>query len=84
MPMSDKTVAPASEVKMLKAKINGVDVEVKAGTSIIEAFSQNNQSIAHYCWHPGLSVAGVCKSHVIPPSLKAWSLTMRLKKFARP
>ena len=47
--------------KMFKAKINGVDVEVKAGTSIIEAFHQNNMSIAHYCWHPGLSVAGVCR-----------------------
>lgn len=52
---------PSNEVKMLKCKINGVDMEVKAGTSIIEAFHQNGQSIAHYCWHPGLSVAGVCR-----------------------
>ena len=49
------------DVKLLKCKINGVEIEVKAGTSIIEAISQNNQSIAHYCWHPGLSVAGVCR-----------------------
>ncbi len=60
-PSAEQTGAPVLDVKMLKAKINGVDVEVKAGTSIIEAFSQNNQSIAHYCWHPGLSVAGVCR-----------------------
>ncbi len=47
--------------KLLKCKINGVEMEVKAGTSIIEAFNQSAQSIAHYCWHPGLSVAGVCR-----------------------
>ena len=57
-PMEDKSAPP---VKMLKCIINGVEMEVKAGTSIIEAISQNGQSIAHYCWHPGLSVAGVCR-----------------------
>src|SRR5690606_20409704 len=31
------------------------------GTTIIEAFKLLNQDIAHYCWHPGLSVAGVCR-----------------------
>ena len=31
------------------------------GTSIISAFKKINQDIAHYCWHPGLSVAGVCR-----------------------
>ncbi|MFZ3230494.1 MAG: 2Fe-2S iron-sulfur cluster-binding protein [Pseudobdellovibrio sp.] len=46
---------------MLKCTINGVALEVKPGTSIIEAMSQNAQRIAHYCWHPGLSVAGVCR-----------------------
>lgn len=46
---------------MLKCTINGKEVEVKEGTSIIEAFHQNGMNIAHYCWHPGLSVAGVCR-----------------------
>lgn len=46
---------------MLKCTINGVDLEVKEGTSIIEAMTENQQKIAHYCWHPGLSVAGVCR-----------------------
>jgi NADH-quinone oxidoreductase subunit G len=54
--------APAqTDVKMLKMTINGKEVEVKEGTSIIEAYSQHGMSIAHYCWHPGLSVAGVCR-----------------------
>ena len=36
-------------------------MEVPEGTNIISAFKKINQDIAHYCWHPGLSVAGVCR-----------------------
>lgn len=46
---------------MLKCNINGVDLEVKPGTTIIQAMSENAQRIAHYCWHPGLTIAGVCR-----------------------
>ncbi len=46
---------------MLKCTINGKPVEVKPGTSIIQAFKQLGEEIAHYCWHPALSVAGVCR-----------------------
>lgn len=51
---------------MLKCTINGKEVEVKEGTTIIEAMYGKNGDwpegkVAHYCWHPGLSVAGVCR-----------------------
>lgn len=46
---------------MLKCTINGKQLEVKPGTSVIEAFKLLNEDIAHYCWHPALSVAGVCR-----------------------
>lgn len=46
---------------MPKCKVNGKEVEVPAGSSIIQAFKASGQDIAHYCWHPGLSVAGVCR-----------------------
>ena len=46
---------------MIKCSINGQELEVKEGTTIIEAYKQLNKDIAHYCWHPGLSVAGVCR-----------------------
>ncbi len=46
---------------MPKCKINNIEVEVPEGTNIISAFKKINQDIAHYCWHPGLSVAGVCR-----------------------
>ena len=46
---------------MPKCTINGVNIEVEEGTTIIQAFKKLEKDIAHYCWHPGLSVAGVCR-----------------------
>ncbi|AHI06761.1 NADH dehydrogenase I chain G [Bdellovibrio bacteriovorus W] len=46
---------------MLKCTINGKEIEVKEGTSIIKAMVDSGERIAHYCWHDGLSVAGVCR-----------------------
>ncbi|MCY4321756.1 MAG: 2Fe-2S iron-sulfur cluster-binding protein, partial [Bdellovibrionaceae bacterium] len=50
-----------SSKKLISCKINDQSLQVKEGTSIIEAFKQLEQDICHYCWHPGLSVAGVCR-----------------------
>jgi NADH-quinone oxidoreductase subunit G len=46
---------------MIKCTINGKEVQVKPGSTIIQAFYENKEEIAHYCWHPALSVAGVCR-----------------------
>lgn len=46
---------------MPKCSINGQEIEVQPGTTIIEAFKRLDNDIAHYCWHPGLTVAGVCR-----------------------
>ncbi len=46
---------------MPKIKINGNEVEVPQGSTIIQAFKATGVEICHYCWHPGLSVAGVCR-----------------------
>lgn len=46
---------------MPKCKINGKDVEVPAGSTIIQAFKKLNEDICHYCYHDGLSIAGVCR-----------------------
>ncbi|MEZ0390625.1 MAG: 2Fe-2S iron-sulfur cluster-binding protein [Pseudobdellovibrionaceae bacterium] len=51
---------------MPKCTINGKEVEVKEGTTIIEAMYGEkrdwpNGKVAHYCWHPSLSIAGVCR-----------------------
>jgi NADH-quinone oxidoreductase subunit G len=41
--------------------IDGKEVSVPKGTSIIEATEILGIEIPHFCWHPGLSVAGVCR-----------------------
>lgn len=50
---------------MPKCTINGQEVEVKDGSTIMEAFYKLDQGIAHYCYHPGLSVAGVCRLCIV-------------------
>jgi NADH-quinone oxidoreductase subunit G len=46
---------------MPKLTIDGKDIEVAAGTTVIQAAAAAGIKIPHYCWHPGLSVAGNCR-----------------------
>ncbi|MBI3180426.1 MAG: (2Fe-2S)-binding protein [Deltaproteobacteria bacterium] len=46
---------------MPKLTINGKDVEVPPGTNLIEAARLAGFAIPHYCYHPGLSIAGQCR-----------------------
>jgi NADH-quinone oxidoreductase subunit G len=41
--------------------IDGRQIEVAAGTRIIEACKQVGVVVPHFCYHPGLSVAGNCR-----------------------
>ncbi|NBX76398.1 MAG: NADH dehydrogenase subunit [Proteobacteria bacterium] len=47
--------------KMVKLTINDKVVEVPAGTSVFTAAAMAGIEIPHYCYHPDLSVAGVCR-----------------------
>jgi NADH-quinone oxidoreductase subunit G len=44
-----------------KLTIDGKEVEVAPGTNVIEAARQVGVEIPHYCYHPGLSIAGQCR-----------------------
>ncbi len=46
---------------MAKLTIEGKSVEVENGTTVIRAAAQAGIEIPHFCWHPGLSVAGNCR-----------------------
>ena len=48
-------------MKIIELTVNGKKCQVQEGANLIEAFLQSSQDIAHYCWHPGLSVAGACR-----------------------
>ena len=49
------------ETKKVKLTVNGLGIEVVAGTSVFEAAAKVGIVIPHYCYHPDLSVAGVCR-----------------------
>ncbi len=46
---------------MVNLTIEGRPVSVPAGTSILEAAKYAGVLVPHYCYHPGLPVAGVCR-----------------------
>ena len=46
---------------MPKLTINGKELEVPAGTNLIEAARLAGVEVPHYCYHPGLSIAGQCR-----------------------
>jgi NADH-quinone oxidoreductase subunit G len=50
-----------SEAKMITLTIEGRQVRVPEGTSILEAAKAAGVLVPHYCYHPGLPVAGVCR-----------------------
>jgi NADH-quinone oxidoreductase subunit G len=50
-----------AEQKMVNLTIEGRQVSVPEGTTILEAAKTAGILIPHYCYHPGLPVAGVCR-----------------------
>lgn len=46
---------------MPKITIDGRDIEVAAGTTIIQAAEKLGMFVPHYCYHPGLPIAGSCR-----------------------
>ena len=50
-----------AETKMVSLTIEGRSISVPEGTTILEAAKTAGILIPHYCYHPGLPVAGVCR-----------------------
>jgi NADH-quinone oxidoreductase subunit G len=46
---------------MPRVTIDGVETEVAPGTTVLVAARALGKDVPHYCWHPGLSVAGNCR-----------------------
>src|SRR3989449_6169676 len=47
--------------ELISLTIDDVPVSVPKGTLVIEAAKQAGVLVPHYCYHPGLAVAGVCR-----------------------
>jgi len=41
--------------------LDGQEIEATAGTTILQAALARGREIPHFCWHPGLSIAGNCR-----------------------
>lgn len=46
---------------MATFSLNGKQVEAPEGTNLVDAAAMHGVTIPHYCYHPGLSVAGNCR-----------------------
>ena len=46
---------------MPRLTIDGKEIEVPAGTTVLQAALSQGLEIPHYCYHPGLSISGNCR-----------------------
>ncbi|MGE0172933.1 MAG: 2Fe-2S iron-sulfur cluster-binding protein [Oligoflexales bacterium] len=46
---------------VVNIELNGKTVACKKGMTVMQVAKKENVSIPHFCWHPGLSIAGVCR-----------------------
>lgn len=51
--------------------LDGTPIEAKEGQTIIEAALDAGITIPHFCWHPGLSVAGNCRMCLVDVGMPA-------------
>jgi NADH-quinone oxidoreductase subunit G len=73
-------VSAMAEQDLVTLTIEGADVSVPRGTTILEAAKQAGIVIPHYCYHPSLPVAGVCRMCLVEvegmPTLQIGCATM--------
>ena len=58
-----------SEAAEINFKLDGEALTARPGETVLQAALRHGRFIPHYCWHPGLSVAGNCRMclcHVQP------------------
>lgn len=48
-------------VEKVKVNWNGKEIEAVKGSNLLQAALDNGIEVAHYCYHAGLSIAGVCR-----------------------
>jgi NADH-quinone oxidoreductase subunit G len=54
-------MSESSTDNLVTINLNGREVQVPAGSNLIDAAEQHGVEIPHYCYHPKLSVPGNCR-----------------------
>ena len=67
---------------MPKLTIDGNDVEVPAGATVLQACEAVGAEIPRFCYHERLSIAGNCRMCLV--ELEKFTQTGRLLRHARP
>ncbi|MBI3724680.1 (2Fe-2S)-binding protein, partial [bacterium] len=52
---------PPPPKPIFKFKVDGKEIEAKNGETILQAAMRNGIFVPHYCYHPGLTIAGNCR-----------------------
>ncbi len=50
---------------MPKVTIDGIEYDALAGQTVIQVALEHGLDVPHFCWHPGLSVAGNCRMCIV-------------------
>ena len=50
---------------MPKCTIDGMEIEVPAGTTVLQAAIDNGIDIQYFCWHPDLGIDGNCRTCMV-------------------
>jgi NADH-quinone oxidoreductase subunit G len=66
-PRTEAAPAPAAR-KMVRFKLNGRELEVPAGTTVIRAAHDAGVPVPYFCYHPGLSPEGNCRMCLVEAS----------------
>jgi hypothetical protein len=56
-----ETQKPNVVPNLVKINIDGQDLQVAPGTTLIEAAKKVDTFIPHFCYHPGLTIVGQCR-----------------------
>ncbi len=75
---------------MPKVKVDGVELEVPAGATVLQACEQAGKEIPRFCYHERLSIAGNCRMCLVevkpgppkPQASCALPATLKVRKFA--
>ena len=54
-------MADTREMEMVTLTIDGTEMEVPAGTTLLQAAQELGTEVPHYCYHPGLSSPAMCR-----------------------
>lgn len=51
----------STKVEFVKITVDGKEIEAPKGENLLKVLLNHKAAVPHYCYHPGLSIAGACR-----------------------